>query len=106
MSQINMTFVAGVIPALEGNGGSVQQAEDDKGSRSGVSLGSDALSLPWYSGTSADMPMCCNIACMALAVLYRMKRYHAVVQVGVCMCRCCVLGVDTVGDQLPLTSFL
>ena len=56
--------------------------ETDTGSVSGVSLGSDAVSAPWYTEqTSLDMPMCCNLVCMALAVLHRMKRYHTVVQV-------------------------
>ena len=60
---------------------SEKQDVDDKAS-SGVSLGSDALMLPWYTGQSSlDMGLCCNLTCMALSVLYRMKRYHTVVQV-------------------------
>lgn len=58
------------------------EPETDTGSVSGVSLGSDAASAPWYTEqASLDMPMCCNLVCMALAVLHRMKRYHTVVQV-------------------------
>jgi hypothetical protein len=73
---------AGVIPAPKGGTISEKQDVDDKASSSGVSLGSDALSLPWYTGQSSlDMAMCCNLTCMALAVLHRMKRYHTVVQV-------------------------
>ncbi len=75
-------LVAGVIPAAKGGTSSRNQGVDDKASSSGVSLGSDALMLPWYTGhSSLDMAMCCNFICMALAVLHRMKRYHTVVQV-------------------------
>lgn len=56
--------------------------EIDTGSVSGMSLRSDAVSAPWFSEQSRlDMPMCCNLVCMALSVLHRMKRYHTVVQV-------------------------
>ncbi len=75
-------MTTGVIPASNDKADSDKQVVDDKASSSGVSLGSDALTLPWYMGqTSLDMHMCCNLTCMALAVLHRMKRYHTVVQV-------------------------
>ena len=75
-------LVAGVTPAAKGGTSSEKQCVDDKASSSGVSLGSDALMLPWYTGQSSlDMGLCCNLTCMALAVLHRMKRYHTVVQV-------------------------
>ena len=75
-------LVAGVTPAAKGGTSREKQGVDDKASSSGVSLGSDALMLPWYTGQSSlDMAMCCNLTCMALAVLHRMKRYHTVVQV-------------------------
>ena len=76
--------VSGVIPASysDGKAGQEKQDSNDKASSSGMSLGSDALALPWYTGqASLDMPLYCNLACMALAVLHRMKRYHTVVQV-------------------------
>ncbi|KAL0048239.1 hypothetical protein WJX82_010821 [Trebouxia sp. C0006] len=74
---------AGLLPAAKGGTSSEKQGVDDKASSSGVSLGSDALMLPWYTGQSSlDMGLCCNLTCMALAVLHRMKRYHTVVQVG------------------------
>lgn len=73
--------VTGVIPAHR-NQGDKMEPETDTGSISGVSLGSDAVSTPWYTEQSSlDMHMCCNLVCMALAVLHRMKRYHTVVQV-------------------------
>lgn len=74
---------AGVIPAPDQMVSSEKQAVDDAASSSGFSLGSDALTLPWYSKqhSGLDMTLCCNLACMALAVLHRMKRYHTVVQV-------------------------
>ena len=74
--------VAGVIPGDKGGESRKGQAVDEGASVSGASLGSDALSLPWYTGhSSLDMTMCCNLTCMALAVLHRMKRFHTVVQV-------------------------
>ena len=75
-------LVAGLIPAAKGGMNSEKQGVNNKASSSGVSLGSDALTLPWYTGQSSlDMGLCCNLTCMALAVLHRMKRYHTVVQV-------------------------
>ena len=79
--------MAGVIPAAseEAEQEKVQSAAHKAGSVSAVSLGSDALALPWYTQQSSlDMPMCCNLVCMALAVLHRMKRHHTVVQVAPC----------------------
>ena len=79
--QDSLRSAAGVIPASE-SGGKMESDMNDKASSSGISLGSDALALPWYTGQgSLDMPLCCNLTCMALAVLHRMKRYHTVVQV-------------------------
>lgn len=72
---------AGVIPSL-GDQPDNMGPEADTGSVSGLSLGSDAVRAPWYTEqASLDMPMCCNLVCVALAVLHRMKRYHTVVQV-------------------------
>ena len=74
-------LMAGVIPASSGQ--AEKQSIDDKASSKASTLGSDALALPWYTGQdSLDMPLCCNLACMVLAVLQRMKRYHTVVQVS------------------------
>ena len=82
--------VAGVIPGDKAGESRRRPAEDEGGSVSGASLGSDALSLPWYTGQSSlDMAMCCNLTCMALAVLHRMKRYHTVVQVRYSMFKTC-----------------
>ena len=72
---------AGVIPS-HGDQAENRGPETDTGSVSSLSLGSDAVRAPWYTEQgSLDMPMCCNLVCMALAVLHRMKRYHTVVQV-------------------------
>lgn len=73
-------LVAGIIPAI---GSTLEQPreEDDRAS-SQFSLGSDALIAPWFKKQPGlDMQMCCNMVCMSLAVLHRMKRYHTVVQV-------------------------
>ena len=86
---------AGVVPAPSSKSDKAKGAAHDADSSSGLSLGSDALALPWYTQqTSLDMHMCCNLVCMALAVLHRMKRHHTVVQVPLLVlhtihCRVC-----------------
>lgn len=72
----------GVIPGSATQPDQQRLSPDDDKASSQFSLGSDALTTPWFAKQSSlDMRMCCNMVCMALAVLHRMKRYHTVVQV-------------------------
>lgn len=74
---------AGVIPASTDRPEQQLLHTDDDKASSQFSFGSDALTRPWFQKQSSlDMRMCCNMTCMALAVLHRMKRYHTLVQVS------------------------
>lgn len=72
----------GVIPASEDQSKQQGLSEEDDKASTQFSVGSDALVKSWFQNQpSLDMKMCCNMVCMALAVLHRMKRFHTVVQV-------------------------